>query len=471
MQKKLNTQTIIRLLAAIFIGGYASMSLELIVLRQLSSFVGTTTITVSIIMGSFLAFMSLGYYNGSKVSSTQKSIRRQSQTGFFAISLIAILSASYILMDVYFSLFNICGISSNIIQTAIYSLIFLSYGPYLFGKITAMVSRYLHYKDRNYTGKIMAVDTLGSVLGSLFTSLVTMPFIGVNYSILILVMICLVGAMLFSKRSQYNYMTVVIIILAAFLFNRDKLLRDVYNIIENNAVSTISIFSEDDGKSRIMAINRSMSSKISQEHELNFAYINFINDNFIKTIPAGSKKDILIIGAGGFTIGLDDKNNNYVYVDVDKDLKKITEEQFLLQKLSPNKKFVVQDANQFLKESQDKYDIIVLDTYSSKHYIPQDLVTKEYFMRAKYNLKEGGILILNAIVSPSFADDFSMNLDNTLRFVFPHNLRAQVIKSFNPWQKDKVSNVIYTYYHHHNPQGIYTLNQNASFYDYEMSGF
>ena len=52
------------LLAAIFIGGFSSMSLELIVMRQLSGFVGSTAVTASIIIGCFMAFMALGYYHG-----------------------------------------------------------------------------------------------------------------------------------------------------------------------------------------------------------------------------------------------------------------------------------------------------------------------------------------------------------------------------------------------------------------------
>ena len=46
------------LLAAVFIGGFASLSLELIVLRQLSSFVGATAVTASIVIGVIMAFMS-----------------------------------------------------------------------------------------------------------------------------------------------------------------------------------------------------------------------------------------------------------------------------------------------------------------------------------------------------------------------------------------------------------------------------
>lgn len=454
------------MLLAVFIGGYSSLSLELIVLRQLSSFVGTTTITVSIVMGSFLAFMSWGYYKGSVESVVWSSLRRQAANDFLLIALLVVLASSYILIDIYFIAFNEAGITSNIIQTALYSLLFLSYGPYLFGKITAMLSRYLHYRDPNFTGKIMAVDTIGSVLGSLLTTLIIMPFVGVNHTIVVVVVITLSAACFLTRRR--NYVAILTILLAAVLFNQDKLLKDTYGIIENNAVATVGVHETDNGKSRLLVINGSMSSKISKEHNLNFSYINFINDNFIRTLPENETKDILVIGAGGFTVGIDDTRNNYIYVDVDKNLKRITEENFLKKKLSPNKKFVVQDANQFLKESRNKYDIIVLDTYSSLQYIPMELVTREYFERAKNNLKEGGILLLNAIVSPNFGDDFAMNLDNTLRSVFKNNLRSQVVRNFNAWKQGTRGNVIYVYYNRPNPGKIYTVNKNPSFYDYQM---
>ncbi len=466
MQKLINKRAVFMLLLAIFVGGYASLSLELIVLRQLSGFVGTTTITVSIVMGAFLAFMSWGYYKGSVESVRRFSLRRQAADGFLIIALLVVLASSYILIDIYFMAFNQAGITSNVAQTALYSLLFLSYGPYLFGKITAMLSRYLHYRDPNYTGKIMAVDTIGSVLGSLTTTLIIMPFIGVNHTIVVVVAVSLATAFLLSCRR--NYPAMLTILLAAVLFNQDKLLEENYGIIENNAVSTISVYNTDRSASRLLVVNGSLSSKISEKHELNFPYINFINDNFINTIPKDKTKDILVVGAGGFTIGLDDSHNNYVYVDVDKHLKRITEENFLKKKLGENKQFVVQDANQFFKESKKKYDVIVLDTYSSRQYIPMELVTKEYFERAKNNLKEGGILLLNAITLPNFGDDFAMNLDNTLRHVFKNNLRAQTISRFDAWKKDTYSNVIYIYYARPNPEKIYTVNKNPSFYDYQQ---
>ena len=104
MHKLISQKAVLILLLAVFIGGYSSLSLELIVLRQLSSFVGTTTITVSIVMGSFLAFMSWGYYKGSVESVVWSSLRRQAANDFLLIALLVVLASSYILIDIYFSL-------------------------------------------------------------------------------------------------------------------------------------------------------------------------------------------------------------------------------------------------------------------------------------------------------------------------------------------------------------------------------
>ena len=459
----MNSRLKLILLTSIFIGGFASLSLELIVMRQLSSFVGSTAVTASIIIGIIMAFMSWGYYLGSVYPVRTKALRRRVIHAFYALAILVTLSASYILIYLYFSFLDWLQVDNNIVKTFIYCLILLSCPAYLFGLITSLLSRYLHKYNRNFTGKLMAVDTIGSVLGSVFSTLVLMPLIGVNYTIILLVVLCLIAAGLLNKSPEI-YWSILILVFAVML-NRSSLLYKLFYIVENNAVSTISIFETDNGKSRFMSINGSSSSKISTDKNLMFPYIRYIEENFIKTLPQDKINNILILGAGGFTLGRDDNRNTYTYVDVDKALLSLSEKYFLKEKLSSNKKFEVQDANQFLKEDKTKYDLIILDTYSSGRVIPSDLITREYFQRVKNHMQRNGIIVMNLITDASFQTDFSMNLDNTLRSVFPFNLSRQVIGLMNPWQKDEPKNVIYVYYHHANPQKTYTINQNSSYLD------
>lgn len=111
------------LFGAVFAGGFASLSLELAVMRQLSGFVGSTAVTASIIIGVLLAFMSLGYYRGSTVSIRRNRIRQVLAPDFIVIALMLVLASSYILIDLYFWAMNGLGIRSTVAQTFVYSLL------------------------------------------------------------------------------------------------------------------------------------------------------------------------------------------------------------------------------------------------------------------------------------------------------------------------------------------------------------
>ena len=454
----MNKKIKIMMLSAIFIGGFASLATELIALRQLSTFVGSTTAITSIIIGVIMLFMSVGYYKGSSASLLQTRLRNTIYKSFIRLSWLVILSSSFVLLAAYFTGLYMMEINNSLLKTTIYSLIFLSYPSYVFGLITSLASRLLHKYNRNYTGKVMAVDTIGSVLGSLVSTLVFMPLLGVNYTIVCVVIMCLFGAALFSKRFlPFRWCA---ILLTAIILNHGLILEKIFGIVENNAVSTIAILNIDKGKSKLMTINDTFASKLSADKNLLFEYTVYIDENFINTLPKDKKSKILILGAGGFTMGKDDDFNDYTYVDIDKSLKKHAEEKFLGKKLGANKKFVVNDANQFLNENKEKYDLIVLDSYSAETP-PLSLVTAEYFQRVKNHVKEGGIVAMNIAAQPDFSDNYSTHIDNTLRAIFTHNLHSQVLKNYNPWISDKEEvNILYTWFNRPNSGEIYTNNKN-----------
>ena len=63
-----------QLIFLIFLNGYVSLSLELVVLRQLSFYVGSSAVITSIIMAIFLGFMSFGYFIGESKKIADKQI-------------------------------------------------------------------------------------------------------------------------------------------------------------------------------------------------------------------------------------------------------------------------------------------------------------------------------------------------------------------------------------------------------------
>lgn len=453
------------LLVLIFLNGYVSLSMELIALRQLSSFVGNTSVTASIVIGIFLAFMSWGYYKGSIIRLAKNNLRNIMYISFVIIAVMVVLSSSYVIVDGFFRNIGRYGLGSNVIKTFIYSLIFLSIAPYLFGLNTAIMARYLNKYSRNYTGKIMAVDTIGSVLGSLITTLVLMPVVGVNHTIVLVALCSLVGAMLVKFKKRDLLVFPVIVAIALFI-NNDSYLFKKYNMVENNAVSTILVKDANNGNAKIMFMNGAGASKYSKDDELLVPLVKYINETFIYTMPKDIKGEVLVLGAGGFTMGDKDKFHNYTFVDVDPSLQKVAEKHFIEKELSENKHFVVEDANQFLKDTNKIYDLIIIDTYSSLDYIPQDLVTVEFFSRVKSRLKEGGIVVMNIVTRATFNNEFSKKIDNTIHSVFGGNIQRQTIGKFNAWNANHNTNILYAVYNTPNSGSVYTHDKNSVIYDY-----
>ena len=86
----------------IFLNGYISLSLELVVLRQLSFFVGSSAVITSIIMGIFLGFMSLGYFLGASKRVKDAHIPTILGISFIIIAFLACGAGTFTLISRYF---------------------------------------------------------------------------------------------------------------------------------------------------------------------------------------------------------------------------------------------------------------------------------------------------------------------------------------------------------------------------------
>lgn len=359
----------------IFLNGYVSLSLELVVLRQLSFYVGSSAVITSIIMGTFLGFMSLGYFLGESKKIPTRRIRDILSVSFIVIALLTVLASSFPLVTKYFSFMGGVGITSSVVQTFIFSLLLLSVGPFLFGFNTTLMSRALYRFSTNYTGNIMAWDTIGSVLGSMATTLFLMPFLGVNYTVVLVVALA-VFASLILRRRVWNMVLGAMILVFAISVNSNAYLRRTYGILVNNANSTISV--KEFGDTRVLDMNGLPMSVYNRASGASADYINYINDVYLYTLPRDRVRNILVLGAGGFTAGMRDTYHSYTFVDIEHTLQDISEQYFLDQKISANKRFVVQDASQFLKNTATQYDVIIVDLYTNSYQIPEGFITAEF---------------------------------------------------------------------------------------------
>lgn len=456
----------------ILIEGYSVLALELLAIRQLVPFVGSGVETIAIIVAAVLMPLAIGYYHGGKHRSvthlSEKIIpyRKKLLGNLVVATAILIIGFSHLFLELFFSLLATIQITSSIGQTFVYSLLFIVTPVYLLGQTVPLVSNYFSRgKLSEVTGRMLFFSTLGSFLGSIVSTLILMSLIGVHYTVVVTISLLALLIMLLARKisSWYNVWAGFIII-TILILNNDITLRKV-GIIENNNYSLIQI--EDvvgEKDSRILKINRSLSSKFAPEFNKLFPYIKYIDHVFLQPYEQPKKRSILVIGAGGFTLGLADLYNDYTFVDIDKSLKEISEKYFLKRTLEKNKHFIAEPGRLFMRQNTQKYDVIILDAYSNITTIPADLITEEFFADIKKSLAPNGIMVMNAVTEPNFKSKFSRKLHHTMQNIFPY-LNRQVIGPYHASTYDGLANVIYSFINYPETNAIYTDDLNTYFMD------
>jgi len=474
----------------IFIEGYVVLASELLAIRLVVPWVGSGTDVISIVIAAVLLPLAFGYHFGGRFQSVRKakglgfmSIRKKLLQNIMVSSVILCLGLSYTLLGSFFAALYGMGVEHRLVQAAIYAGLFLVYPVFLLGQTIPLISHYYSsHKLAEMTGKMLFFSTVGSFMGSIFSTVILMSTIGVHNTSIFIVFLLSTLILLLMKRNQLKPLAVAIAVLVvSYHFNSGTEL-ERQGIVNNNGYNTVHVLPySGDEDAVIMMLNDNASSSYKEGEGSIYNYAHYIEGHFIKPIDTTKDpKKILVLGAAGFTLGIFDTHNEYIFVDIDPDLKEIAEEKFLKQELTPNKKFSVVGARGFLTNAAQKgvtFDLVIQDTFSGGYSVPEHLVTREYFEQVRSVLKPGSVMIMNTLASASFEDIYSQRLDNTVRSVFPRVSRLAVPgvgKAFNAWEATKISrglystNVVYTY--HHNPKaneenGIYTDDKNTVFLD------
>lgn len=464
------------LLAIILIEGYVVLAYELLAIRQAIPFVGSGTDTISIVIASVLMPLAFGYQAGGHFKPRLRapylfSVRDKLAQNLRVSSIIILFGISYLPMQLFFRAVLDTGVEYRLLITALYCGIFVIYPVFLLGQTIPLITHFFSKKSLpKVTGKILFVSTTGSFLGAVFTTLVLMALIGVNYTAFFcLALLALILVMVGGRDKQKNLGLALALIVGGFLMNSESVLK-LSDVVEYNQYNIIRIVEEEKTGDRHISLNGNASSKITPDQK-GHDYVEFINNAYIyPTLDTPEKKpmDILVIGAGGFTLGIKDNKNNYDFIDIDKSLKRVSEEFLHKKELGENKKFIPTPARAFLTQSKKKYDLVLIDAYLGQTTLPEHLATRDFFIQAKSTLREDGVMIMNFITSINFKNTFARNIDQTLRSVFPY-LTRQIIDAYeyDP-QRSNFTNVLYLFHNHaegNEKPSIYTDMKNSIFLD------
>ena len=445
---------LLTLLTILLFEGFVTISVEILTMRQLMPFYGGSVVITSIIIGFFLLFLALGYRQGG--IHRDRVFERLSHNYLLSMLWIGVgLSYSFIAV---FSYVTINTLSLPVLfSLTLYLLCVLAPIVYWLGQTIPLTTNLFNQNQRvsKISGRTLFLSTLGSFLGALVTSLILFQYLGVAWTVVInclLLFILTLKLKAESKLVWWKYVLPGVSLLLIKNLNVDsEFLR--FKLTNNYANYQIENV---DKSTRILKINESNSSMITVKNQA-FPYAEFIRHMLFDEL-AIKNKQLLIIGAGGFSLTAAGTNDNHVtYVDIDPDIKQVAETYFLNKAITGD--FIGQDARSYLNQTRAKFDVIISDVYSNQIAIPPSLLTVEYFQQLATHLTPSGLLLVNIIASPLFQNAYSRRLDNTIRRVFPHC----AVYPFS-WNTS-LSNIIYICPHPSPDTTAYTDNLSSATFD------
>lgn len=405
------------LFAIILLEGFVTISLEILTMRQLIPVVGASVIVTSLIIGVFLLFLAYGYRQGGCYEKNYVAILKKN---FTCVAIGLGIGLSYLFIESFFSTAQRYLGQSVFIPLTLYLLLVTAPLVYLLGQtvpITFNLFKQGEHSIGALSGKVLHVSTLGSFLGAVLTSLLLMNYLGVAWTVFInfAVLACLV---LLLSHYQQDALRLLILLVAGIVIYGLNIKVEQQSFVLTNSYANYRIINNfeltPNQKGKLLDINDSSSSFLDS-HNTAFPYVEFIKKILFDDLQL-THKQILVLGAGGFTLSANnDRENTFTYVDIDPQIKAVAEKYFI----DPIRgKFVADDARHYLAATTQRYDVVVVDVYSNRMSIPMHLVTRDYFLQVQNVLQPNGIVIVNLIAHPMLDDPYSKRMDNTIRSVF-----------------------------------------------------
>lgn len=412
--------------ALLLIEGFVSVSIQMIVLRQLVPVVGYSINVTSIVITTFLGALALGYRQGGR---HRVDIGDKIQRNLILVAMLSGLGLSYWLVEYVFSLY-FARFDSALIAVALYSVFFLGPIVYFLAQTVVLLINFRQgAAAAEQAGETFHISTIGNVVGGLATTLIVMYYLGIAAAVVLNVSLLVLAYLLIANRlSLRSVVLSIAALLVALVFNV-IVEREIFLVTTAHGNYSIADTREESG--RYLFANGQNASR-TDNLGIGHPYIEWFEDHLFagQSVPT----DILVLGAGGFSLGQGRiVKSTLTYVDVDERLAMIAESF-----LSPNSRlggFAPEDARAFLIRTLNQYDAIVLDTYSQRSSVPAHLVTKEFFSLLRDRLTVGGVVYMNFIFSDDDSYTFSRGIDNTIRSVFAkcstHRINTTSIAMFN----------------------------------------
>ena len=422
----------------VFISGASIMALELLGSRLLAPYYGSTLFVWGSLIGITLTGLSAGYSWGGKKSDTEASYQTFSLLIFIAGSyalLTTLLSADILKMILVLKIGDMYG-------PLLSSAVFLLIPTFLLGAVTPFAIK-LSAKSLQTigqtTGNLYSLSTLGSIFGTFATTFMLVPILGVNVILYSISSILIISSVI-GITKQIKFIAIILIAIsihsavvvqppvAGVIFEKDTLYHKI--LVHDDSVNNI--------RTLILDNNFHSAMDLNNPERIVYEYTKFFH---LGLLFVDEPNNVLFIGGGGFSAPkkffVDYPEMIVNVVEIDHEGVNVGSEFFAVPE-DERLKISTNDGRIFLRNTNEKYNIIILDAYD-KSYVPFHLMTREFNELVYEHLTEDGVFISNIITSieGNSADLFLAEI-KTMKSVFPNVYIYPVISD----QQTVIQNVI-----------------------------
>ena len=417
----------IELLAAVV--GASSLGAEIAAARLLAPWFGASTIVWANTIATVLVALSAGYWIGGRLADRDPSLAGLSRIVLGAAGLLALVP----FVAEPFLRISVKALDSvqagAFVGSLIGVLVLVAVPVMLLGAVSPYAVRLsVHSVEEagRVAGRLYAISTMGSLVGTFLSALVLIPLVGTRRTFLLFALSLAVAAVPALGR-RFVLAPVALALLLAIPVGTVKASGSAKVIWEKETEYQYARVVEEPGGERRLELNegQAVHSIYTPGEWLTGDYWDEMLVLPFAADPAPPRSIAILGDAAGTTArayGHYFPRARVDGVEIDGALTDVGRRLFDLQ--GPNLHTHTADARPFLRRADRRWDVIVVDAYRQP-YIPFYLTTKEFFAQVRDHLTPRGVVLVN-VGHPERSDRLEKVLAATMRTSFPAVLRDPV---------------------------------------------
>lgn len=383
--------------------GFAGLGIEIYAIRISATYIGSSISITGIILAMVLIAIALGYWFGGLLSQSISTPKQALLKAGCVLSLSAVSHAIACIIQLPL-LETMTAATSNPIIAAIGVGLLYGVGLAFGSTCIPLITQFLTLQYRSYeqvdagknAGMMVAITTIGSVLGSTLTPIILLPYIGLMSSLALFIASLAVSAWLCTMLATYarsndlddefdklnlpykNYALASVALIATIFY--------IYTNKVDTGFQTATAawfinYSDYEGQKAVTISDNPARTKSSCWVYETKKNCNGYGEITVEGINKVKPNSLVFLGGAGMAIPSEiayrDSDTAITVIDIDKDLPKIIETHFLKAHIPKNIKFVGDDARGYLARNHAvKYDFMLIDAFQGE-FVASNLYTLE----------------------------------------------------------------------------------------------